>query len=79
MTVFSGVHDGTFEVLDTGERRNAAGVLAADGDGRLLAGSAETQDRLGDDGDCPAARGSGDSRNGFPSKTVTTEVGLVGG
>jgi hypothetical protein len=40
--------------------------------------SAETEDHLGDDAHGPAARGSGDSRDGFHPKTVTTEVGRVG-
>jgi hypothetical protein len=36
--VFTDVDDGTFDVLDTGERRNAADVLAAGGDRGLLTG-----------------------------------------
>ncbi|HEY5457051.1 MAG TPA: hypothetical protein VIJ96_16425, partial [Acidothermaceae bacterium] len=32
MTVFTDVDDGTFDVLDTGKRRNAADVLAIEGE-----------------------------------------------
>src|ERR1700709_2622928 len=32
LTVFTDVPDGTFDVLDTGKRRNAADVLAIDGE-----------------------------------------------
>lgn len=57
MVVFTGVDDGTF-VLHSGERRNAAGVLAAGGDGGLLMGcSADTEDDLGDGAHGLAARG----------------------
>ena len=44
MTVFTDVDDGTFDVLDTGKRRNAADVLAIEGEksGTMLAAMVRT-------------------------------------